>query len=107
MKILNSLSIPFYEFHCDPNLLDEIKVRVENLNYITDENKEAEFSKNYFYYEPLINWFDECLEQVRKIYYKWFGNNCPSQEPSTSPTVRLAGPAPGICFPYAPPVLVT
>jgi hypothetical protein len=69
MKILNSLSIPFYEFHCDPNLLDEIKVRVENLNYITDENKEAEFSKNYFYYEPLINWFDECLEQVRKIYY--------------------------------------
>jgi hypothetical protein len=69
MKILNSLSIPFYEFHCDPNLLDEIKVRVENLNYITDENKEAEFSKNYFYYEPLINWFDECLEEVRKIYY--------------------------------------
>ncbi len=68
MKILNSLSVPFYEFFCDPNLLDEIIPLVKNLKYRHDPN-EAEFSSHYFYYEPLINWFDDCLEEVRKLYY--------------------------------------
>lgn len=69
MKILNSLSVPFYEFTCDSNLVDEVLPLVENLQYKNDENQEAEFSSQYFYYEPLIDWFDECLEKVRKIYY--------------------------------------
>lgn len=58
--------MPFYEFHCDPKLLDEITTMVENLKYNTDESQEAEFSTQYFYFEPLIDWFDECLEEVRK-----------------------------------------
>lgn len=68
MKVLNSLSVPFYEFFCDPNLLDQVTNLVENLEYKGD-NTEADFSSQYFYYEPLIDWFDKCLEEVRKIYY--------------------------------------
>lgn len=70
MKILNCLSVPFYEFTCDHKIIDEIIPLVQNLEYKTNVNKDsADLSATYFYHEPLIDWFEECLEEVRKIYY--------------------------------------
>jgi len=67
MNIVDTLSVPFYEFRCEESLINEIIPIVENLEYDVDEK--ATLSKKYFYHEKLINWFDQCLKEFQSIYF--------------------------------------
>jgi len=69
MKIIPALSVPFYEFQCDETLLDEIYLLVQSMKFDTTEDGSAELSKDYFYHDKLISWFENCLEEVRKLYF--------------------------------------
>ena len=74
MKKIEVLSVPFYEFRCDPALMDEIQPLVESMNF-EQKPSGVGISKDFFYHKTLFEWFNDCLEDVRKIYYidikKW------------------------------------
>jgi hypothetical protein len=71
MNVIPCLSTPFYEFTCDPQLVDEVINEVKSGNYhsIDGNNNTSEILNGPFYNKKLINWFEECLEQIRKIYF--------------------------------------
>ena len=71
MLTIKTLSIPFYQFQCDPNLLEDVYVKVKNSNFKKEPNQ-IETSSTYFYDEKLINWFEECLSKIQLMY---FNNN--------------------------------
>jgi len=68
MNIINALSVPFYEFKCDESIIDEIYPIVKDLEYDVKHDKTS-LSRDYFYHEKLVSWFDECLEKIREIYF--------------------------------------
>ena len=68
MKKIEVLSVPFYEFRCDPALMDEIQPLVESMNF-EQKPSGVGISKDFFYHKTLFEWFNDCLEDVRKIYY--------------------------------------
>jgi len=78
MNIIDSLSVPFFEFKCDDALVDEVLNDLKNHEFIphshfggsdtTAPKKDVELTKT-FYNKKLITWFDQCLEEVRKLYF--------------------------------------
>jgi len=68
MKQIDALAVPFYEFRCDEKLIDEILPLIKNLDYKKNTDS-AELSTQYFYHKELFKWFDECLEEVRQLYF--------------------------------------
>lgn len=68
MLKIETLPIPFYEFHCPEEIIDEVTCIVEQMKF-DNNGSETELSKEFFYHESLINWFEECLEHVKELYY--------------------------------------
>ena len=68
MKQLDTLSIPFYEFRCNDKLVDEIYPLIKNLSYRQGDTS-TELSEAYFYHKELFDWFNECLEKVKQLYF--------------------------------------
>jgi uncharacterized protein (TIGR02466 family) len=69
MNIVNLLSIPIYEFYCDELLTEEIYNHAVSSVFVKNtDNKIAD--RDRFYHEKLFEWFDQCVDQVSKIYYK-------------------------------------
>ena len=70
MIINNLLSIPIYEFQCDESLSEEIynQVLVSSVFNKNINNKVAD--QDYFYNEKLFDWFDQCIDQIREIYFQ-------------------------------------
>jgi uncharacterized protein (TIGR02466 family) len=67
MIINKLLSVPIYEFQCDESIIDKIYNLAINEEF--DSNTYNTISKKNFYNEELYDWLDDCLEEVRKIYY--------------------------------------
>jgi len=68
MKIIPALSIPFYEFECkDQAMLDKVTEEVAHLPF--DDNDPPPSTRPYFH-PDLFVWFADCVEEVRKLYYK-------------------------------------
>jgi uncharacterized protein (TIGR02466 family) len=67
MIINNVLSVPFYEFQCDEDLIDKIFSKAVDETFLT--NLKNSITKENFYQESLYDWLDSCVEEVRKIYY--------------------------------------
>lgn len=68
MNIINTMAVPFYEFELqDLQLLDYVRHEVSLLPF-NDEDPPP--STRTYYNKPLFDWFTDCLEQVRQIYYK-------------------------------------
>jgi hypothetical protein len=61
MKEINCLSIPFYEFQCNEDLV----------NRVLEEVKQIDFGQNLqsvnYYNEELIDWFSKCISEVHEI----------------------------------------
>jgi hypothetical protein len=78
MRIIDSLSVPFFEFKCEAALVDEVLLELKNQEFlphsnfvdstVNESNKTVELT-NAFYNKKLMTWFEECLEQVRKLYF--------------------------------------
>jgi len=68
MKINNILSIPIYEFQCDENLTEEI-YNQSILAKFTDNISNKISDREHYYNSKLFEWFDQCIDQVSKIYF--------------------------------------
>jgi len=67
MIINNLLSVPIYEFQCNDQLTEEIYNQAI-LSKFTD-NFLNKISDTHFYDSKLFEWFDQCIDQVCKIYF--------------------------------------
>lgn len=63
MNLLPVYSTNFYEFHCDPVLLEEILTEVTDIKYINNQLNYRS-AKDYFH-EKLFNWLENCLVEVK------------------------------------------
>lgn len=70
MNIVNSLSTPFYEFQCPDNIIDTAIEEVKQLEFVSSNfNNSVDVSPTCYYNKELVNWFEECLEKIRQIYF--------------------------------------
>lgn len=69
MEKINAISLPFYKFKADDTLTLKIVDIVSNLNFTMDKNIENGYSYHDFYDEELFAFFDNSVNQVKKIYY--------------------------------------
>ncbi len=62
---------PLYEFTCPESVIDRVFESVKNLDYTQNAyNLASDLSQNNFFYDrELFDFFDQSLEEVRKIYY--------------------------------------
>ncbi len=68
MDIIEALPVPFYQFQClDETLLDIVQTEVSSLDF-NDEDPPP--STRDYYNKELFQWFEDCLLEVKKIYYK-------------------------------------
>jgi uncharacterized protein (TIGR02466 family) len=68
MIINHLLSVPFYEFRCDESLTD--KIYNQALSSVFVKNIDNEIAdRDHFYNKNLFDWFDQCIDQVCKIYF--------------------------------------
>jgi uncharacterized protein (TIGR02466 family) len=56
-----------YVFTASQSLVDEVFAEVKNLKWTN--NQVNMISQGFFYNEKMVEWFDECLDQVRKEKY--------------------------------------
>lgn len=68
MNVIDAISIPFYKF-TNIELVDEILDEVKKLEYRASGNNNGYISPNY-YNKKLFNFFNDSIDQVKKIYYK-------------------------------------
>jgi uncharacterized protein (TIGR02466 family) len=69
MIINNLLSIPVYEFWCEESLTEEIyNQSISSVFFKNISNKISD--RDHFYNKKLFDWFDQCTDQVCKIYFK-------------------------------------
>lgn len=66
MKIKNLLSIPFYEFDCPANILEQVIDEVSKLPY--PKSDKQSFSQLY-YNKLLVDFIEVSLEEIRQFYY--------------------------------------
>lgn len=72
MNSVDTLSTPFYEFFCDPYLIDEVLPQVEKFTFSNGKDNDpsiTKISQEFFYHAKLLEWFENCLEEVRKLYF--------------------------------------
>lgn len=74
---IDVLPFKLYEFICDEKIVDRILKELGEFNYHHDNSKNESVSRNdykhnipHFFDEELFDWFDTCLEEVRKYYFK-------------------------------------
>lgn len=68
MIINNLLSIPIYEFRCNEQLTEEIFNQAITSKF-TDNLSNKILEHDHFYHDELFDWFDQCIEQIKKIYF--------------------------------------
>jgi uncharacterized protein (TIGR02466 family) len=69
MKEIPILSVPIYEFFLEDNtLIQKILTDIKNIQY--ENNQGNLISTEMYYNEELFSWFDQCINQVKNIYYK-------------------------------------
>jgi len=69
MIINNLLSVPIYEFQLEnEKLIEEIYNQAVETEFIKNSSNMISDHK-FFYHERLFDWFDQCIEQVKKIYF--------------------------------------
>ena len=69
MIVNNLLPIPIYEFQLEnENLIEETYDQAISLDFSDNMlNKISDHS--FFYHESMFEWFDQCIDQVKKIYF--------------------------------------
>jgi uncharacterized protein (TIGR02466 family) len=68
MIVNNLLPIPIYEFQCDDQLTEEI-YNQSILSKFTDNMSNKISDSAHFYNARLFDWFDQCIDQVKQIYF--------------------------------------
>lgn len=68
MQVNNLLSIPIYEFQCNDQLTEEIYNQAV-LSKFTDNMSNKISDREHYYNAKLFDWFDQCIDQVSKIYF--------------------------------------
>jgi hypothetical protein len=64
---INLLSIPAYEFYATPELTQEVYLQVLDTPLVKNINNQI--SSDNFHNRKLIRWFNECLLQVKNLYF--------------------------------------
>lgn len=71
MNSLDLLSTTFYEFKCEPTLVNKVLEEVENIKYQDNiNNQQSIWDENYFNNE-LFEWFDSCIDKVKQIHFNY------------------------------------
>lgn len=70
MIINNLLSVPYYEFQCEEILTEEIYNQVLSSSVFVKNTTNRIADRDYFYNDKLFDWFDQCVDQVCKIYFQ-------------------------------------
>lgn len=66
METNYSLSFPLYNFTCDENLLKSVESTFDQQKWMKDENNS---NTDQYYHHDLFIWINDCIDQVKKIYY--------------------------------------
>lgn len=67
MNKINIINIPIYEFECDAGITEEVLAEVKTLNYTVKTG--SGITNEIYFHKKLFDWFDICVEEIRKIYY--------------------------------------
>jgi uncharacterized protein (TIGR02466 family) len=67
MKKFPAFTIPFYEFNCDPQLTNDILQLATDSSY--NSNQSNKISAEKLKHKPLIEWIENCLQQLRNDLY--------------------------------------
>lgn len=71
MQKLDVLNYPIYSFQSDLSLVEEILADVKTKTfYPVSTDTSQMFMSSDYYQEKLFSFFDQCVNQVKKIYYK-------------------------------------
>ena len=68
--INNLLSIPIYEFQCQDELLIAKIIDQVLASNFTKSQLNFLAAQDYYFDEKLFDWFDQCIAQVNKLYFK-------------------------------------
>lgn len=69
MEKINALHIPFYKFKVHDSIRDDVKQKVESLEFVPEALKTNGFVYRDFFHEGLFNFFESSIKEVQKIYF--------------------------------------
>lgn len=70
MEKLHLASIPFYRFTTSETLNQKVLSHLESINFDHETRPEYGYVYSDYFHNELFDFFDECINQVAKIYYK-------------------------------------
>jgi len=70
MKKIDAINIPFYTFQAEFNLIKDIQYLISTLEFIPASDSTNGYVYPKFYNDKLFDFFNQSINEVKKIYYK-------------------------------------